>query len=127
MAYVSAETKAKILAGLKEVMPEGWKYSLSIRDLVEARLLISKAPIDLAAMCNANRTEPRDYAELHPGRIESIFTGDVLETMKKIRAALNVDNHDNTDSMRGYVDVGYYVRIELGRDGSPFVVKPLKK
>jgi len=45
----------------------------------------------------------------------------VLQTMRAIIKALNLDNYDRSDSMTDYFDVGHYVNINIGRWNKPFV------
>jgi hypothetical protein len=47
---------------------------------------------------------------------------ELKETLSKILAAINSENHDNSDIMTDYFDVGYYVDIRFGRWDKPFKV-----
>lgn len=112
MAYVNQEKKAKIAAELKKVMPKDWKYSLAVRHHSTIVLTIRSAPVDLIAI--------NKYRQINPYHLADHFTGELLETIKKIIAALNIDNHDRSDSMSDYFDVGHYVDVSLGRFDKPF-------
>jgi hypothetical protein len=112
MAYMSQEQKAKIVVELKKVIPKDWKWSVSVEHRSTIVLTISKAPVDLNAMA------PHGLNEYH---LDLNFSGELLETFKKIRAALNLDNFDNSDPMTDYFHVGHYVNIRIGKWNKPFI------
>ena len=127
MAYMNQEEKAKIAAMLKKIMPKNWKYSLSVENNSGIRLTISSAPIDLIEMAINNKKtmfneKPKDL-QVHDFRLESYFSGEVLEIFEKIKQALNLNNYNNSDVMTDYYEVGHYVYINLGRWNKPFLVK----
>ena len=45
----------------------------------------------------------------------------VADVLQKIVDALNTDNHDRSDIMTDYFDVGHYVDLHIGRWDRPFV------
>lgn len=122
MAYVSKEIKEQITAKLKEVMPAGWKYTVAVFDLQMIRVRIAKAPVDLVALCQRKRDDHDNFVELDVLRLEKQFSGEVLDSMLKIKDALNICNSDDSDVMRGYHDVGYYIGMQLGSPNKGFVV-----
>jgi hypothetical protein len=122
MGYVSKETKAKITAKLKEVMPKGWKYTVAVFDLQMIRVRIAQAPVDLVALCQRKRDDHNNFVQLDTLRLEKQFSGEVLEAMLKIKAALDIDNYDHSDHIRGYSDFGYSIGIHLGSEASSFKV-----
>ena len=114
MAYASKELKAKVALKLKEIMPKGWKYSLSRQNLITLKLTIQSAPVNLAAnrFCgitdnSIKETAPEGYADL----------------FLRISKVLNCDNYNNNDLIGGYYDVGYYTEICIGTYDKPFKVK----
>lgn len=132
MAYVDQTKKQAIAAALKLVVPAGWKYSLAVRNHLSICLTISAAPVDLIAEVNrvsseraAHRGDQRHpvtgSAQLNDHHPESFADGALLETFRKIIAALNTGNHDNSDIMTDYFDVGHYVDLQVGRWDRPFV------
>ena len=50
------------------------------------------------------------------------FSGDLLATFEAICAAMNLGNHDNSDPMTDYFDVGHYISISIGAWTKPFKV-----
>lgn len=135
MAYMSQEKKAQIAASLKPIMPKSWKWSLAVNNHSTIVLTITSAPVDLIAESMrvhndyyAGREESvwltkPDHMDVNHYYLDKAFDGDLLVTFKKILAALNTDNHDNSDVMTDYFDVGHYVDIQVGRWNKPFVVK----
>ncbi len=128
MAYMDQLKKAKIAAALKPVMPDGWKYSLSVCHHSRIVCTISAAPVDLLAAAVERRdyligeTRPRPTTPLgvnthHPAHH---FEGELLETLSAIIAALNTDNFGHPDPMTDYFHVGHYVDLQIGRWDRPF-------
>lgn len=127
MAYVSKECKQSAAAALKAAIPKGWRWSLSVRNHSTLVLTIASAPVDLHANRAAARAalglEPRAaHNDVNTYWLAEQFTGDVLATMEAIKAAMNIGNHDRSDSMTDYFDVGWYTEVVLGRWNKPFVV-----
>jgi hypothetical protein len=130
MAYVNQEKKAVFAAALKKVVPAGWKYSLAVRNHSTIVMTISAAPVDLLGEVQAKYNEeswkhsdnPRnvgDHHSVNPYWLETQFT-ESLPTFQAILAALNTGNHDNSDVMTDYFDVGHYVSIHIGNWDKPF-------
>lgn len=132
MAHMNQEKKARIAAALKLVMPKGWKYSLSVRHHSTIVLTIASAPIDLLAerervlrQSNAERFGPThadQHAVLNPAYLHRSFDGELLRTFEAINKALNLGNHNRSDLMTDYFDVGHYVEICIGTWAKPFTV-----
>jgi hypothetical protein len=108
MAFMNQEKKAAIAAELKKVVPANWKYSLRVRHHSEIVMTISKAPVDLNAYNND------DLPEEQLAELDKIFDA--------IHAALNLNNHDNSDPMSDYFDVGHYWHVSIGTYEKPFHV-----
>ena len=132
MAYIDQVKKQKIAAALKLVVPSGWKYSLAVRNHLTISMTIIAAPVDLIAEANRVSAERaaqrgdqphqiRTHVQLNERHPESFADGALLETFRKISAALNTDNHDRSDIMTDYFDVGHYVDLQIGRWDRPFI------
>lgn len=129
MAYVNQEKKAKIALALKSVIPTAWKTSLAVSNHSTITLTIISAPVDLIAVIN----ETNKYGQLVSGHfrinhhyLDNVFKGELLATLEAIRDAMNTDNHDRSDIMTDYFDVGHYINIQVGRWNKPFQFKPSK-
>jgi hypothetical protein len=129
MAYMNQEKKAAIAAELKKVMPQDWKYSLAVNNHSTIVCTIKSAPINLVDIYTATRcsedvrasTLAKMNVDVNPYYWADHFEGDLLETFTKIFAALNLNNHNRSDIMTDYFDVGHYVDLDLGRWNKPFV------
>jgi hypothetical protein len=131
MAYMSQEKKAKIKEALKKVIPADWKWSLAVRNHSTICLTIHSAPIDLVAdyathgMQEPLRSEviAKRHVDVNPYWWKDHFSSELVEVFRPIFEALNLDNHDRSDPMSDYYDVGHYVEVSIGRWNKPFVHK----
>lgn len=112
MAYVSKEHKADVALKLKAVMPQGWKYSLAVRNFSMLVLTIWSAPVDLNAVAP-------NGVKVH-GQSKGLVDITYLPIFEGIIAVLNEGNYNHSDTMRDFHDVGHYISIELGRWNKPF-------
>ncbi len=131
MAYMNQERKAKLAANLKKVMPQGWRYSVAVRNHSTLVLTISSAPFDLLGewlrVVNQRRARNGDEpisrtgdTNLNEHHLESQFEGDLLDTMRAIHLALNDGNWNKSDVQSDYFNVGWYVDVNIGRWDKPF-------
>lgn len=122
MAYMSQEKKAEIAAALKKVVPDGWKYSLAVDNHSSIVFTLRQAPVDvLANIREATSLVVGTSFEVNHYYIENQFSGEVLEIMLKIKAALFEGNWDKSDIQTDYFNVGWYVHIHIGRWNAPFL------
>lgn len=126
MAYMDQAKKAKIAAALKHVVPQGWKYTLSVRHYSTIVMTVTEAPFDLIRAFKASeRFDPERaaYIKVNPyhcrDHIDDECVADVLD---RIFAALNTDNHNRSDYQADHFDVGHYVDLGIGRWDRPFRV-----
>lgn len=110
MAFMNQERKAMLAKEVAKVVPAGWKYSLSVRNHSTIVMTISEAPLRLS------RNEKSE--SVNPYHVEKYYGKD--HPLVAIVAALNVGNHDRSDIMTDYFDVGWYVDVNLGRWDKPF-------
>lgn len=126
MAYASKEQKVMIVAGLKEVMPKGWKYSVAINHHTSFVLTISKAPVDLIKIAKDKGYHAMDnHVQLNAQCLGKHFVGtEVADVFAKIQKVMfSANYHDNSDSMTDYFDVAYYVDVNLGKWNKGFEVQ----
>jgi len=110
--------KAALAAGVKAVMPAGWKYSLSVQHHSTIVCTISEAPVDILAALRGedSRAVERGHDEVNKRFFEfQPVAAEVREPLLAILEALNVGNHDRSDLQTDYFDVGWYVRLKIGR------------
>ena len=134
MAYMNQDKKAKIKAELDKIMAgKGFKWSLSVRHHSTIVMTIKSGPMDFIGNFNAVMTDPhflhynpraesaKTYIDVNPYHFKDHFTGKPLALIGKILAALNLNNHDNSDIMTDYFDVGHYVDLNIGKWDQPYV------
>jgi hypothetical protein len=121
MAYMDQTKKAAIAAALKQVVPAGWKYSLRVRNHLSIDMTIQSAPVDLLSLFGADD----GYCQVSSGMSERLLRTNgqdyIALAFSEIHDALNLGNHDNSDLMTDYFDVGHYVTLSIGRWDKPFV------
>ena len=126
MAYVDQAKKQKIAATLKLVVPAGWKYSLAVNNHSTIVMTIASAPFDLiGAFAPSEYFDPTTatHTDVNPYHVRAHVADEcVADVFEKILEALNTGNHDNSDLMTDYFDVGHYVTLQLGRWNKPFIV-----
>lgn len=126
MAYMNQERKAAINAELKRVIPKSWKWSLAVRHHSTIVLTIAAAPVDLIAVIPENDyyKHDRGHCDLNPYHWRTHASDADAETVaifEAIFAALFRGNHDRSDVMTDYFDVGWYVDVRIGQWNKPFV------
>ncbi|QPI17913.1 hypothetical protein POP12_121 [Pectobacterium phage POP12] len=118
MAYVNKETKAKIVAAVKAVLPKDWKATFAVRNYSEIVCTIRKAPFELADVFDGVREGHYNVNQYH---IKAHCKDEkIAEALQKIVDALNLDNYDNSDPMTDYFDVGHYITLQFGSWDKPF-------
>ena len=123
MAYMDQERKAKLAAGVKAVMPKGWKYSLAVRNHSTIVCTISEAPVDLITALHGVGGNGQRHTEVNRRWFEfRNIPDDVATPMLAILDALNVGNHNRSDLQQDLHDVGWYVSLKIGRWDKPFKV-----
>jgi hypothetical protein len=133
MAYMSQERKKQIKVELDKVLKgTGIKYSLGVRHHSTLVLNISQGPVDFIGNHNAvvsdanyihfhpNANLAKNYLDINTHWYHEHFTGNVLELLKKIVTVMMTGNHDNSDSMSDYFDVGWYIDINVGKWDRPY-------
>lgn len=106
MAYFSKEMKAAIAPKIKALLNEyGMKGTLAIENYSAVVLNIKSGPIDFGV----------EYDQVNTRWVNEQYTGVAREFLMKAVEVLNTGNYDNSDTMTDYFDIGWYVRINIGR------------
>lgn len=129
MAFMSQQRKAELAVEIKKVMPAGWKWSLAVHHHSTLVLTISAAPVDLIGLNKrpGTGTCPPDaerYLSLNEFYIEREYDEPLCATFKAIKNAMMVGNHDRSEPMTDYFDVGWYIDIRIGCYERPFKFVP---
>lgn len=136
MAYMSQERKAALSPAIKEICKKyNVKASLSVYHHSTLCLTIQKSQIDFIGNYNAITAErairtngmerwhnAKDYINVNGYWFHEHFTGEALEFLKEVHAAMNVGNHDRSDIQTDYFDVGWYVDINIGQWNKPYIL-----
>ncbi len=133
MAYMNKEKKAKIVEAVKAVLPKGWKATFAVRHYSTIVMTVQSAPLDLAETFQLSDWEKENsHFSINPYRpINRVKDIALRDSIQKVVDALNTDNHDNSDVMTDYFDVGHYVDLQFGTHAKGFkdsrkILKPTK-
>ena len=125
MAYMSQERKAQIAPKLKEICKRyGVKATVAVRHHSTLVLNIKSGNIDFIG--NYNQVcgrEARDHIQVNPYWFQDHFEGSAKYFLKEIFATMNEGNHDNSDPMTDYYDVGWYVDVNIGQWNKPYTLE----
>jgi hypothetical protein len=121
MAYISQEKKAKIAPAVKAILKKyNVKGSLAVRNQMTLVLNLKQGSIDFVGNFNAvtggslhgNYVE---YVQVNPYWYHDHFDGKAKAFLSEVLAAMNDGNHDNSNAMIDYFDVGWYVDVNIGK------------
>jgi hypothetical protein len=139
MAHMNQEKKKTLLPGIKKVLKKyGVKATVAVRHHSTLVLNVSAGPIDFLADYNRTMKENNerngwDYTPETKGftvntyHIESTYTGEARDFLVEVYAAMMAGNHDRSDIMTDYFDVGWYTDINIGKWNKPYVLIEKKK
>jgi len=117
MAYMSQELKKQLAPQIKKICKEyGVKATLAVLHHSTLVLNISKSNIDFDL-------DGRTYEQVNVYHINSHYKGVAKEFLSKVHDAMMVGNHDNSDLMSDYFDVGWYTDINIGRWNKPYTLE----
>jgi uncharacterized membrane protein len=105
-------------------MPKSIKYSLSVDNYSTLVMTVQSAPVDILQMIadKTGREFPASYTELSQYHLDNSLEGETLDLFKQVFVAMNTDNHNRSDVMSDYFDVGHYVYVKIGSWNKPFKV-----
>ncbi len=136
MAYVSQELKASLAPAIKAICKKyGVKGTLAVRNHSTLCLNIKSGSIDFIG--NSNEVCGNDhyqvsrgftpnksgYDNVNPYHYKNHYSGKALKFLNEVMPLLNKGNHDNSDIMTDYFDVGWYVDVNIGKWDKPYVLE----
>jgi len=138
MAYVSQERKQSLAPAVKAVLKKyGVKGSLSIRTHSSLVLTVKSGKIDFVenfietdskvlhgrkmSQDQIDHIRKNQSVDVNPYWYHEHFSGKAKDFLKEVLAAMNKGNHNNSDAMTDYFDVGWYVDVNIGRWNQPYV------
>ena len=115
MAYMSQEKKKQLAPNIKEICQKhGIKAMLSVRNHSTLILTLRSGPIDFGIGEN-NGINIYHYRNHDYTQRAGAFLDQVLP-------AMNDGNHDRSNIMIDYFDVGWYTNIKVGLWNKPYVL-----
>lgn len=125
MAYMSQETKARLAPAIKEVCRKhGIKATISVRSHMTLELNVSAGKIDFLASGKRMGSIGQDVTKvdysINTYWYHRHFDGEALTFLTEVIAAMNDGNHNNSDPMTDYYDVGWYIEVKLGSYEKPY-------
>ena len=134
MAYMNQERKAKLAPAVKAILKRyGVKGTLST-DSATISLNIKSGTLDFIGDFNKTvgdrpggfrlGSPAQDYLQVNPYWYDEHFSNKVIKKfMNEVMRALNTGNHDNSDIQTDYFDVGWYVRVNVGKWNKPYILE----
>jgi hypothetical protein len=100
MAYITTEQVKEIRAKITAKFPtkDGWKFSITRENYSGVKIAILQGTANFQ---NKQGSSILPTRETHP-------------YLQQIYSIANAGNHDNSDSMTDYFDVGWYVWLSVG-------------
>lgn len=136
MAYISKELKDTKAVKLKEIFKK-YKVKATVAGGNSSAIKVNISAGALDFIGNFNKTtsdpmnilgynhRPRDNEKvtnlsINPYHYKNHFTNNCLGFLQECMEILNEGNHDNSDIMTDYFDVGWYVDINIGKWNKPY-------
>ena len=119
MAYMNQERKAALSPAIKAICKKyGVKATLSVHHYSTLVLNISAGDIDFFGDSISQKNST--YMTVNEHWYQDHFTGRSKEFLSKVIPAMMVGNHDRSDIMTDYFDVGWYIDVNIGRWNKPY-------
>lgn len=125
MAYMDQTKKAKLAPQIKAVLKKyKMKGSISVDHHTSLVVTVKSGPIDFAADYitrddGTGRTREFHY-QVNTYWAHEHYQGKAKSFLMELIAAMNDGNHDNSDAMTDYFDVGWYIHVNLGKWNKPY-------
>lgn len=137
MAYVSQETKAKIVASVKPILKKyGLSGTFSVRHHSTLVLTIKSGKIDFIGNFNSTvERAPRpahlpfqpakDHIDVNPYWFHEHFSGKAKSALTEIFAAIKKGGswYDESDIQTDYFNTAFYIDVNVGKWNKPYEVK----
>ena len=125
MAYMNQEKKAKLSPAIKAVLKKyNMKGSIAVRNYSTLVVNIKSGKLDVIGNAKKNGLNANDtYIDVNTYWIDTHYTGKVKNFLLELKAAMMSGNHDNSDIMTDYFDVGWYIDINVGNWNKPYILE----
>lgn len=122
MAYMNQERKKAIAPKVKEICNRyGVKATLGVQHGMTLCLNIKSGDIDFFADSDTDPYWEKGHLVVNEYHYQSQYKGKAKAFLSEVIPALNNGNHDNSDAMTDYFDVGWYIKISVGKWNKPYV------
>lgn len=125
MAYMNQEKKAKLSPAIKAVLKKyNMKGSIAVRNHMCLVVNIKSGKLDVLGNAKKNGLNANDtYIDVNTYWIDTHYTGKVKNFLLELKAAMMTGNHNNSDIMTDYFDVGWYIDINVGAWNKPYILE----
>jgi len=127
MAYMNQEKKAAIAPKVKAICKKyGITGSLSVNNHSTLVLNIKGGKLDFISNYNKvvkenNRDYPaKDSVDVNTYWYQYHFDGKCKEFLVDVISAMMDGNHNRSDAMSDYFDVGWYINVKIGKWDKPY-------
>tara|TARA_B100000768_G_scaffold178054_1_gene193187 strand:+ start:620 stop:967 length:348 start_codon:yes stop_codon:yes gene_type:complete len=113
MAYMSQENKKTLAPAIKSVLKEyNMKGSIGVDNHSTLVVNLKEGHIDFGSKNDSVNTY----------WIDSHYTGIAQQFLNELKTAMMTGNHNNSDIMTDYFDVGWYIEINVGKWNKEYVL-----
>lgn len=110
MAFMPQSKKKELAPNIKAVLKKySMKGSISVNNHSTLVVTLRSGEIDFDSSHSVN-----------PYWIDRHYSGVAKDFLLELKAAMNDGNHDRSDIMTDYFDVGWYSDINIGRWNKPY-------
>lgn len=128
MAYMDQKRKAQLAPAIKAAMDKyKVKGTIGVRNHMSLVVNIRSGELDFIGNYNsvmqekqAQQVTDRGCLTINPYWYKEHFTGRPRDFLGELFAAMNAGNHDRSDIMTDYFDVGWYVDVNIGNWEKPY-------
>ena len=121
MAFMSQKKKAFLAPGIRAVLKKyGIKGTIAVRHHSTLVVNLKSGNIDFVNSVNTERRNGLGqkntfHYQVNPYWIKEFWTGAAKDFLVELVAAMNTGNHDNSDIMTDYFDIGWYKDVNIGK------------
>lgn len=124
MAYMSQENKKSKALAIKTILKKyGLKGSIGVHNHSTLVLNITSGKIDFLGEYNNSKDPDATYIDVNPYWLKDHYKedGDAVKCLAELKDAMNEGNHNKSDAMIDYFDVGWYIDINVGKWNKPYI------
>lgn len=125
MAYMSQERKKELAPNIKKVLEKyGVKGSISVHHHSTLCVRLKEGKLDFIGNYRkkSDDTVTNGHIQVNQYWAHDHFSGECKEFLEELIAAMNIGNHNRSDSMVDHFDIGWYIDIDVGAYDKPYKV-----